>query len=203
LIKAIPLGSGAYKQYDRGGVFVLYRSGKKGEYDYHWVLKFDDGEIITDEAKILQIMMQAPNDNRGEKIDYKVLIEKFKVLKDQYLKFHENKHKKQLRPLSKELRGIIENMNKDPNMLIYIPYIQREQGNQNLIRELRKAFQEGSLQEKLPEIIPDPNVPIEDDSFKPLQNLHRVVWAILVKKDDRQNEEAKHKLLSQITFKTE
>jgi len=32
---------------------------------------------------------------------------------------------------------------------------------------------------------------------------HAIVWAILVKKDDRQNEEAKHKLLSQITFKTE
>ncbi len=38
-------------------------------------------------------MMQAPNDNKGEKIDYNVLIGKFKSLKNEYLKFHENKHK--------------------------------------------------------------------------------------------------------------
>ncbi len=88
-------------------------------------------------------------------------------------------------------------------MMIYIPYIQREQGNQNLIRELRKAFQEGTLKQKLPEIIPDPNVPAEDGSFKPLQNLHRVVWAILVNKDDTNNDDGNHKLLSQVTLKME
>ena len=200
-IKAIPLGSGAYKYFERGGIFVLFRSGINRPYDYHWVLKFDDGELVTDQTKIIQILMDKPNDNKGDKIDYKQLIDKFKELKNKYLQSLEDKHKKTLRAIPIKLRKIVDAMNKDPEMARYILYVQKEQGNQKIIRALENAYKENKLKEKLPEIIPDPNVDLDEESYEPPQNMRRVVWAILVKKDTDGKDEAGYKLSSQTVFK--
>jgi len=200
-IMAIPLGSGAYKYFEKGGIFVLYRSGINRPYDYHWVLKFDDGELVTDQTKIIQILMSDPNDNKGDKIDYKQLIDKFKELKNKYLQSLEDKHKKTLRAIPNKLRKIVDAMNKDPEMVRYILYVQKEQGNQKMIRALENAYKENKLKEKLPEIIPDPNVDLDEESYEPPKNMRRVVWAILVKKETDVKDEAGHKLSSQTLFK--
>ena len=181
-IKSIPFGSGAYKKYDMDGVFVLYRSGKKGEYEYHWVLRFDDGEIITDEAKILGILMQIPNDNKGEEIDYNVLIDKFKKLKDEYINYLEKKYTKKAKPVPKEIRNLFDIMYRNNNLIPYIPYIRKNIGNTNLIKELKKICQPEcdpvKLGEKLKELIPDPKIE-DDEKYELPQNMHRVVWALL------------------------
>ncbi|MGC9123693.1 MAG: SNF2-related protein [Thermoplasmata archaeon] len=181
-IKSIPFGSGAYKKYERNGIFVLYRSGEKGDYEYHWVLRFDDGEIITDEAKILSIIMQVPNDNKGEKIDYSVLIEKFKKLKEDYINYLEKKYTKKLGPVPKDIRVLINLMYKNNNLIPYIPYINKNLGNTNLIKELKKICHPEcnpiKLEEKLKELIPDPKID-EGEKYELPKNMHRVVWAIL------------------------
>jgi len=200
-IMAIPLGSGAYKYFEKGGIFVLYRSGISRPYDYHWVLKFDDGELVTDQNKIIQILMSDPNDNKRDKIDYKQLIDKFKELKNKYLQSLEDKHKKTLRAILNKLRKIVDAMNKDPEMAIYIKYIQKEQGNQKMIRALENAYKENKLRDKLPEIIPDPNVDLDEKSYEPPKNMRRVVWAILEKKENDGKGGAGYKLSSQTVFK--
>ena len=164
-------------------------------------MKFDDGELVTDQNKIIQILMSDPNDNKGDKIDYKQLIDKFKELKNEYLQSLEDKHKKTLRPISTTLRKIVETMNKDPEMLKYIPYIQKEQGNQKMIRALEKAYKENKLKERLPEIIQKQNVDFEETSYEPPKNMRRVVWAILEKKEKDGKGGAGYKLSSQTVFK--
>lgn len=182
-IRSIPFGSGAYKQYDKNGVFVLYRSYEDGKYNYHWVLRFDDGEIITDEVKILRILMQPPNDNRGEKIDYNNLITEFKKLKEEYINYLEKKQRKKVKPIPKELRDLIEKMYEKDSLRIYIPYIEKEIGNNKLIKEILKTCKPEcnltNLEEKLKELIPNPYIESEEKVDKLPQNMHRVVWIIL------------------------
>ena len=145
--------------------------------------------------------MDRQNDNKGDKIDYRQLIDKFKELKNKYLQSLEDKHKKTLRALPNKLRKIVDAMNKDPEMAKYILYVQKEQGNQKMIRALENAYKENKLKEKLPEIIPYPNVDLYEESYEPPENMRRVVWAILVKKETDVKDEAGHKLSSQTVFK--
>jgi hypothetical protein len=182
-IRSIPFGSGAYKQYDKNGIFVLYRSYEEGKYNYHWVLMFDDGEVITDEVKILRILTQPPNDNRGEKIHYNNLITEFKKLKEKYLNYLDEKQRKKVKPIPKELRNLIEKMYEKDGLRIYIPYIEKEIGNNKLIKEILKTCKPEcnltNLEEKLKELIPNPYIESEEKVDKLPQNMHRVVWIVL------------------------
>jgi ERCC4-related helicase len=204
-IRSIPFGSGAYKQYDKNGIFVLYRSYEEGKYNYHWVLRFDDGEIITDEVKILRILTQPPNDNRGEKIDYNNLITEFKKLKEEYinyLKKHREivkpifyiggqwvrirwrgEHRRIMKPIPKELKDLIKKMEGEDGLRKYIQHIVGEIGNNKLIKEILKTCKPEcnltNLEEKLKELIPNPYIESEEKVDKLPQNMHRVVWIIL------------------------
>ncbi|MGC8618636.1 MAG: SNF2-related protein [Thermoplasmata archaeon] len=82
-IKAIPRGIGAYKKYGRDGLFSLFTDGSR----LYWRLKFfDDDKVIADPGQIVSILVERQSeDEYGQKIEYKGLVEKLKALKDDTL----------------------------------------------------------------------------------------------------------------------
>jgi superfamily II DNA or RNA helicase/HKD family nuclease len=179
-IRAIPTGSGAYKKHNKNGIFVLYRSGEKGKYDYHWVLRYEDGELITDEIKILNVLMQPPNENKGEFINYETLKSAFSKVRDSFYENIEKKDRKQIRSIPKNLKNILEYVNKNTSLIMYVPSLMEEQGNVNLIKILKNALDNGRLKEKLEEVFPEPgSLPETSDTSLVPKNIHRIVWCVI------------------------
>ena len=79
-IKNIPRGIGAFKRYDKPGLFSLFTDGEK----FYWRLKFDDGKnFIGDPGQIISVLMKdSNNDNDGQKIEYSKLVGKLRDLKE-------------------------------------------------------------------------------------------------------------------------
>ena len=82
-LKKLPQGIGAYKKYHRNGVFSLFTDGEK----YYWRLKFyDDQSVLYDPNRIVSILLEGDsNVGKGKKIDYNIVVEKLKTLKEETL----------------------------------------------------------------------------------------------------------------------
>jgi ERCC4-related helicase len=179
-IRAIPMGSGAYKYYNKNGIFILYRYKKGESTEYFWLLKFEDGEIITDMNKIIKILMQDPKDNKGEKIDYKELKYLFIDAKNVFLEKYESKFRKTFKPIPKDLRTILEYVYKDESLFKYVPVLINNV-NPIKIKILKKALDEGTLIEKLKELYPNPEIKEDAEEYVSPKDIHRVVWCVLRK----------------------
>ncbi|MEM0195740.1 MAG: helicase-related protein, partial [Thermoplasmatales archaeon] len=182
-IKKIPYGSGAFKEYKKSGTFVLYRYEQNGNYKFRWILRFDDGEVITDTSKILEILLSEPNDNKGKMINYSLLKEGFDKVKESFLELSEREGKKTVRGMPRELREILDYINKNPLLLPYVPLLRDEEGDLNLMKSLKKALKDGrledALKEKFGEGLPSPPIKDSENSANEITNLHRVVWCVL------------------------
>lgn len=82
-IKNIPRGIGAFKKFDKNGVFSLFTDGEK----FYWRLKMEGGkELISDPGQIILILMEeSDKDISGQKIEYSNLVKKLKDLKESVL----------------------------------------------------------------------------------------------------------------------
>lgn len=82
-IKTIPRGIGAYKRYPKDGLFSLLTDGSK----LYWRLKFfEDNKVIADPGQIVGILIERQSeDEAGQKIEYKGLVEELRRMKDETL----------------------------------------------------------------------------------------------------------------------
>jgi len=81
-IKKLPNGIGSYKIYNRNGIFALFKDNNS---NYYWRLLFDDNkEIIKDPSQIVSILLKDyENDTDGKYINYELIVDKLKKLKEQ------------------------------------------------------------------------------------------------------------------------
>ncbi len=89
-LQKLPRGIGAYKLYNRDGVFALF---KDDENNYYWRLEFNN-EIIKDPSQIVSILLDNyENDTSGESINYEYIVKKLKKLKENIInEYNENKN---------------------------------------------------------------------------------------------------------------
>ena len=79
-IRNIPRGIGAFKKFDKDGIFSLFTDGEK----FYWRLKMEGSkELISDPGQIiLTLMEESDKDTGGQKIEYSNLVKKLKDLKE-------------------------------------------------------------------------------------------------------------------------
>ena len=79
-IKNIPRGIGAFKKYDKSGLFCLFSDGEK----FYWRLKTDgESTMISDPGQIISILMKdGAMDTSGQKIEYSQLVGKLRDVKE-------------------------------------------------------------------------------------------------------------------------
>ena len=64
---------------ERDELFILFRNGN----DFHWVLKYFDGnkKLVQNPNEIITTLLDGEIDNKGDTIDYKILMKHFRDLK--------------------------------------------------------------------------------------------------------------------------
>ncbi len=79
-IKNIPRGIGAFKKYEKAGIFSLFTDSEK----FYWRLKFDGEKTsISDPGQIISVLMKDSSlDTSGQKIEYSDLVGKLRDLKE-------------------------------------------------------------------------------------------------------------------------
>jgi hypothetical protein len=82
-IENIPRGIDIYKKYEKDRLSSLFTDGKK----LYWRLKFfNEKQIISDPGQIVEILItNGKEDESGQKIEYKDLVEKLHNLKQETL----------------------------------------------------------------------------------------------------------------------
>ena len=187
-IKRIPYGSGAFKESERRGTFILYKYRRGDVDEFRWILKLDGGEVITDVSKIIEFLLSEPANNKGEKIDYSILKEKFRTMKEEFLKIERMTSTKNVRSLPRDLRDVVEHVSSDTALLPYLPSLMQKQSDLNLLKVLKKALREGRLNMKLKEIFGDnPSVIPNNDMEESARDIHRVVWCSIGRESTRED----------------
>lgn len=189
-LKEIPYGIGAYKQYTRDGIFILFRN----EDEFHWVLKFFDGnkEFVQNPNEIIEVLLTGDVDNMGETIDYSSLMGGFREIREWLKRGMEDEFKaeliskgtkfrstKQEREISNALRKL-----GDEGIMLSARF-NNLRSRTAVVNSLYKAYKEGNLLEKAREILmvgeqsekDDPAISVEDKRFEP----KRVCWCWLRK----------------------
>ncbi len=178
-IKKIPNGIGAYKIGDRDGLFILFTDGE----EFYWRLKFFDGkgELLSSSNEIIDILLKGENENSGEEIEYSLLVDRMKKIKEE-LKKEINKRKSEIYSLSlgtdKKTREIYDALSKsneaDGEHLALL--FRKKAKMRNVVESLYKAMLEGNLINKAREILKeDLNSEVNDKNEKE-KNLVRVCW---------------------------
>ncbi len=189
-LKELPIGIGAYKHSERDGLFILFRNRN----DFHWVLKFFDGnkETVQNPNEIINILLEGETDNSGQKIEYKALMGHFKEIKDwlknnieEELKIQTVQQGRKVRSSKQEgeIHTALQNLGDEGIALSAKFNVARTK--QTVVTTLYKALKEGNLLEKAREILNT-----ADSSQNEVKNnvadtsveLKRVCWC-LVKKE--------------------
>jgi ERCC4-related helicase/HKD family nuclease len=191
-LKDIPYGIGAYKQYSRNGMFILFRNGDR----FYWNLKFFDGaqEMIQNPNEIIEILLSGQSDTSGETIDYSMMMSRFRQLKESL----KEKLKEELKTAvimkdtkfgstqkEREISTALKKMGDEGIRLSAVFNTQRTRTS--VVNSLYKAYKEGNLLDKARVILHIDNIsdnqgtdPVSEVKIEP----RRVCWCLLKKSEE-------------------
>jgi len=178
-IKSLPSEIGAYRKGDREALFVLFEdeTGK-----VYWRLKYFDGkkETRTDLVSIVEALRGEGEEERGQKIDYRMLINRFREMKEELL--HELEEEEARRRTSegipgrpsKKVREVYDALAKvnEEWAAIFRKYC----GRATLVDQLHRAMREGKLLETAGTVLPRL---AQEEEAKPTAreiSLKRICW---------------------------
>ncbi|QRF76139.1 ATP-dependent helicase HepA [Thermoplasmatales archaeon] len=178
-IKAIPRGIGAYKKYEKNGLFCLFTDGE----NYYWRLKFEgESNVITDPGQIVGILLKdKEKDSSGEKIEYKVLVDKLRKLKE------ETTHSVESDRVRRSSSSTLPNLSKNGKE-IYAKISEEDEelalkfravaSKEALVKSLYEAMKDPNFIEKARKLILSQSEKSEPETRKEL-SLKRVCWCLL------------------------
>lgn len=157
-LQAIPDGIGAFKKGERDGIFILFHDGS----NYHWRLKYYDGEkeSIDSTSEIVAALMKGEVDNHGEKIEYGVLLDRMKEMKNSLKKELSQRIESEKTlggtPVSataviKKIYDTLAHIEPDGESLAV--RFRETSNNQAMVSALQLAIKEGRLEEKARELL--------------------------------------------------
>ena len=178
-IKNIPRGIGAFKKYDKNGVFSLFTDGEK----FYWRLKMEgEKALISDPGQIILILMEdSDKDVGGQKIEYSSLVKKLKDLKESVM--DSISREKQRRESSTAIpnltkqSGEVFNKLGEYNQDIALKFRQLV-NRETLVRSLYESLNEEDFFEKARDVILKQS---SKDSISPKKEitLRRICWCLL------------------------
>ena len=180
-IKNIPRGIGAFKKYDKFGLFCLFTDGEK----FYWRLELDDEKaLISDPGQIISVLMKDSNlDTDGQKIEYSKLVGKLRSLKDK-VKESVSKESQRRRTsssvpgLTKQGKAVFEKLLQfDEELALRFRQLANRE---TLVRSLYESLDDETFIEKAREIILNQfneDVPSGDKDL----TLKRICWCLLSK----------------------
>lgn len=188
-LRDLPIGIGAYKHSDRDGLFILFRNGD----DYHWVLKFFDGnkEIVQNPNEIISKLLEGETENRGETIEYKALMGNFRELKawlknklEEEQKIQEVQQGRKVRASKQEqeISAALQSMG-DEGIALSAKF-NAARAKQTVVTTLYNAMKGGGLLEKAREVLNAYESTGKEDINDPADleiDLRRVCWCLLKK----------------------
>jgi hypothetical protein len=179
-LKALPKGIGAYKMSDRDGLFILFTDGN----ELYWRLKYFDqkGGKVSSPNEIIDILLKGETQNKGENIDYSLLIEHMKDMKGELKQELESRRKRE-----KTLKGVppkvtqtirdiydaLANSGDDGEKLANI--FKKVAGRQSIVNALNQAMRSGNLVQKARDLLKEEALPEEAEEEKEVK-LTRVCW---------------------------
>jgi superfamily II DNA or RNA helicase len=178
-IKSIPRGIGAFKKYDKDGIFSLFTDGK----NFYWRLKFNDHKSsISDINQIISILMNRIElDKGGQKIQYKELVEKLKDLKnmviDTLTKEKQKKYLSNIVPnLSKHGKAVFQKLAEyDEELALKFKQVSIKE---RLVNSLFDSIDSEDFLEKARKRINSAYVSDKNGEQEPL-TLKRICWCLL------------------------
>ena len=188
-LRELPTGIGSYKYSDRDGLFILF----KNRNDFHWVLKFFDGnkEIVQNPNEVISRLLDGETENRGEIIEYKALMENFRELRtwlrnklEDELKVQRVQQGRKTRA-SKQEQEISESLQSlgDEGIALSASF-NIARAKQAVVTTLYKALKDGNLLERAKEVLSShgsaSDITENEDSDVDI-DLKRVCWCLLRK----------------------
>jgi len=180
-IESIPRGIGAYKKYEKDGLFSLFTDGNK----LYWRLKFfDEKQNISDPGQIVEILTKKQEeDESGQKIEYKDLVEKLRNLKEETLQaLNEDRSKKTsgsvLPKLSKQAQAIFKKLaSLDEDLALRFRNVA---SRDTLVKSLYDSLDSPDFLDTARTIIEKQHNP-ENAKEDQIISLKRVCWCLLMK----------------------
>ena len=178
-IKSIPRGIGAYKKYEKDGLFCLFTDGE----NYYWRLRFEgERNSITDPGQIVEILLKdKEKDSSGEKIGYKVLVDKLRKLKEDTTNSVESDRVKRsstltIPNLSTKGKEIYTKISETDEELAL--KFRAVASKEMLVKSLYEAIKDAHFIDKARKFILAQSEKSESESSKEL-SLKRVCWCVL------------------------
>lgn len=189
-LKDLPMGIGSYKHSERDGLFILFKNGN----DFHWVLKYFDGdkEMVQNPNEIITTLLDGDVDNKGETIEYKSLMKHFKDLKS-WLRddlterlMVENVQQGRKSRATKQERDISEALQSLGDEGIELSAVfNSARSKQTVVTTLYRALKDGNLLEKAREVLSSYDSMTQDSNNQEFSSpdieLRRVCWCLLKK----------------------
>ena len=180
-IKQLPDGIGAIKRGDRNGVFALFTDGQ----EHYWRLKWlETGETIDNPSEITTILLSGEVHNKGEEINYDILVDQLSQLKKELMNKLQEERKRRITvedvPIQpnrdvKEIYNALEKLGRYDLAARF----RDASGNTQIVKLLKKALEEGRLLEEAEKIL------TETEETKPTINkppkLKRICWCLITK----------------------
>ncbi|MEM0135484.1 MAG: SNF2-related protein [Thermoplasmatales archaeon] len=173
-LEKIPRGIGAIKEYNRSGLFSLFTDG----INFYWRLRFDDDKPITDPGQITEILLKDyKKDLSGQKIEYAVLVQRLRKLKEDTIKEINRERTKKgaaasIPKLSKQGQAVLKKLSVvDEELALRFKALA---SRETLVRSLYESIQDDDFIDKARKII-EGNSGSESKSEK-VEKLKRVCW---------------------------
>ncbi|MFQ1020509.1 helicase-related protein [Tardisphaera saccharovorans] len=185
-LEGLPNGIGAFKKSDRDALFVFFEDKEgSGAVNHYWRLKYFDGkgEAVTSSSTILQMLLSGDSESKGEDIDYDVLVNRMREVREELLaefKREEDSRRTKLGPLSadKGAREVFDALSKlgDEGEKLAARFRSRSD-EMALVKALRDAIARGDLMEKARELLTDDVSRVGKDTETSHEHkLTRVCW---------------------------
>lgn len=182
-LQSLPDGIGAIKKGDRDSLFILFTDGS----EYYWRMKYFDGkkETVSSTNEIVNCLLTGDVNNKGEMIQYEILIGRMKALKEETMKEIEERRRRALTlegTPSKPTKAIMEVYDElarsgEEGERLAIAFKNRANSS-SLVRELQRARKDGQLLRRAKELLENEKregVAGPQGGAEPLK-LRRVCW---------------------------
>jgi len=181
-LRGLPNGIGAYKTAPTPALFILFKDEANDL--HHWRFKDLHADTTnTTATEIINTILEEPNDNKGDQINYKPLIDHMKRMKRELKEEIESGHRREKTlagapPRStKAMRMIIDALVKEPDGEELAQLFRQQSNNYNLVRALTRALREGNLAEKARELLKQAKTTQKQEPKPP--KLKRICWCYL------------------------
>ena len=179
-LESLPKGIGAHKTGERKGLFVLFTDGN----ELYWNLKYYDqkGGSVSSPSEIIDTLLKGETQNTGEKIDYSLLIENMKNMKDETKWDLESRRRREktlqgtppkVTQTIREIYDALANSGDDGEKLANA--FKKVASRQSIVSSLKQAMRSGDLVQRARELLKEEE-PLEEPEEEKEVKLTRVCW---------------------------